>query len=60
MQLIDSTAVGVYLAFAGLAVTVGFVVLLAVLPLVLRHTRLDRLGRRESIPAYYGRLHFAH
>ena len=37
------------------------VVLAAVaLPAVLRGTRRDRQVRHESIPAYYGRLHFAH
>jgi hypothetical protein len=29
-------------------------------PAHLRETRSDRKARRESIPAYYGLLHFAH
>ena len=33
---------------------------LAVAPVALRETRNDRMARRESIPTYYGRLHFAH
>ena len=34
--------------------------LLAVAPATLRETRRDRKARHESIPTYYGRLHFAH
>jgi hypothetical protein len=30
------------------------------LPATLRVTRSDRQARHESIPTYYGRLHFAH
>ena len=60
MQLFDSTAAGLYLAFAGPVIVLGLVVVLAVAPLALRETRSDRRSRHESIPAYYGRLHFAH
>lgn len=60
MQLFDSTAAGLYLAFAGTVIVLGLVVVLAVAPLALRETRSDRRSRHESIPAYYGRLHFAH
>ena len=60
MQLFDSTAAGLYLAFAGTVIVLGLVVALAVAPVALRESRTDRRSRRESIPTYYGRLHFAH
>ncbi|HYJ26600.1 MAG TPA: hypothetical protein VEW73_02725 [Nocardioides sp.] len=60
MQLLDSTAAGLYLAFAGTVIVLGLVLVLAAAPVALRETRSDRKARRESIPAYYGRLHFAH
>lgn len=60
MQLFDSTAAGLYLAFAGTVIVLGLVLVLAVAPVALREARSDRKARRESIPAYYGRLHFAH
>ena len=60
MQLLDSTAAGLYLAFAGTVIVLGLVLVLAAAPLVLRESRSDRRSRRESIPTYYGRLHFAH
>jgi hypothetical protein len=59
MQLLDSTAAGLYLAFAGTVIVLGLVLALAVAPVALRETRTDRRARRESIPTYYGRLHFA-
>jgi hypothetical protein len=59
MQLLDSTAAGLYLAFAGTVIVLGLVLALAVAPVALRETRTDRKARRESIPTYYGRLHFA-
>jgi len=59
MQLLDSTAAGLYLAFAGTVIILGLVLALAVAPVALRETRTDRKARRESIPTYYGRLHFA-
>ena len=60
MQLFDSTAAGLYLAFAGTVIVLGLVVALAVAPVALRESRTDRRSRRESFPTYYGRLHFAH
>ena len=60
MQLFASTAVSPYLTFVGVVLVLGLVALLAVAPLALRETRRDRVARRESIPTYYGRLHFAH
>lgn len=60
MQLLDSTAAGLYLAFVGTVIVLGLVLVLAVAPVALRETRGDRKARRESIPEYYGRLHFAH
>ena len=60
MQLFDSTAAGLYLAFAGTVIVLGLVVALAVAPVALRESRTDRMSLRESIPTYYGRLHFAH
>ncbi|MGF9754153.1 hypothetical protein AAII07_03045 [Microvirga sp. 0TCS3.31] len=59
MQLFDSTAAGLYLAFVGTVMVLGLVLALAVAPVALRETRTDRKARRESIPTYYGRLHFA-
>jgi hypothetical protein len=59
MQLFDSTAAGLYLAFVGTVIVLGLVLALAVAPVALRETRTDRKARRESIPTYYGRLHFA-
>ena len=60
VQLFATSAVAPYLAFVGMVLLVGLVTLLAVAPLALRETRRDRRARRESIPTYYGRLHFAH
>ncbi len=59
MQLLDSTAAGLYLAFAGTVIVLGLVLVLAVAPVALRESRSDRKARHESIPTYYGRLHFA-
>ena len=59
MQLLDSTAAGLYLAFVGTVIVLGLALALAVAPVALRETRTDRKARRESIPTYYGRLHFA-
>jgi hypothetical protein len=60
MQLFDLSAPALYLSFAGVALLVGLIATLAVAPVALRETRRDRQARRESIPTYYGRLHFAH
>lgn len=60
MQLIDPTAALTLLLVAGIAALTAVMLAAAVLPSTLRATRRDRKARRESIPAYYGRLHFAH
>ena len=60
MQIIDSTAALTLLVITGIAALAAVVMALAVLPGTLRVTRSDRMARHESIPAYYGRLHFAH
>jgi hypothetical protein len=60
MQMIDPTPITTFLIFASAVLAVGLVATIAGLTLVLRETRHDRQQRHESIPAYYGRLHFAH
>jgi hypothetical protein len=60
MQLIDPTAVTFLLVVVGIAALAAVVLAAVALPATLRVTRRDRRARRESIPAYYGRLHFAH
>jgi hypothetical protein len=60
MQLIDPTAVTVLLVVVGVTALVVVGLLAASLVVGVRGARRDRLARHESIPAYYGRLHFAH
>ncbi|MBD3948082.1 hypothetical protein [Nocardioides ganghwensis] len=60
MQLLASTALAPYLSFVGVVLLVGLVTVLAVAPVAVREARRDRRARHESIPTYYGRLHFAH
>jgi hypothetical protein len=60
MQLIDPTAVTLFLVVVGIAALAAVALAAVALPATLRVTRTDRRARRESIPAYYGRLHFAH
>lgn len=60
MQLIDPAAVITLLVVVGIAAVAAIAMAAVVLPATLRVTREDRQARRESIPAYYGRLHFAH
>jgi hypothetical protein len=60
MQLLDPTAVITLLVVVGLAALAAVVLAVVALPSTLRETRQDRQARSESIPAYYGRLHFAH
>ena len=60
MQLIDPTAVIALLVLVGIAALAAVALALVVVPAALRETRSDRIVRRESIPTYYGRLHFAH
>lgn len=59
MQLLDPTPVIIFLVVVGLAAVAAIVLAAIALPAVLRDTRTDRRARQESIPAYYGRLHFA-
>lgn len=60
MQLIDPTAVLTLLVVVGVAVLAAVVMAAVALPSTLSVTRRERKSRHESIPAYYGRLHFAH
>lgn len=59
MQLLDPTAVILFLVVVALVAVAATVLAAVALPAVLRETRTDRRARRESIPTYYGRLHFA-
>lgn len=59
MQLIDPTAVLALLVVVGIAALAAVAMAAAVLPSTLRATRRDRRARHESIPTYYGKLHFA-
>ena len=59
MQLLDPAAVITLLALVGVAVLAALVLAAVALPATLRETRTDRHRRHESIPTYYGRLHFA-
>lgn len=60
MQLIDPTATLVLMVIVGIAALAAVVLAAVALPATLTVTRRERLRRQESIPAYYGRLHFAH
>jgi hypothetical protein len=60
MQLLDPTAVIALLVVVGLAALVTLGLVAVALPTALRATHEDRVSRRESIPTYYGRMHFAH
>jgi hypothetical protein len=60
MQLLDPAAVTFLLVVVGIAALAAVTLAAVALPATLRVARLDRRTRRESIPAYYGRLHFAH
>ncbi|MDR7255289.1 hypothetical protein J2X46_004291 [Nocardioides sp. BE266] len=59
MQLIDPTAVITLLVAVGIAALAALTMAAVALPSTLRVTRKDRQARHESIPAYYGKLHFA-
>ena len=59
MQIIDPTAVITLLVVTGIAALTAVVLTALALPTTLRLTRRDRMARHESIPTYYGRLHFA-
>jgi len=60
MQLLDPTAVTALLVVVGTAALAAVALAAIALPATFRVTRRDRMDRHESIPAYYGRLHFAH
>jgi len=60
MNMIDPTPITTFLVFASAVLAVGFLALVACLTVGLRETRHDRQQRSETIPTYYGRLHFAH
>ena len=60
MQLIDPVAAITLLVVVAIAALAAVAMAAVVLPSTLSVTRRDRKARRESIPAYYGRLHFAH
>ena len=60
MEILDPTVVIPLLVVVGVAALAAVVLAAVAVPAALRETRLDRQARHESIPAYYGRLHFAH
>ena len=60
MQLIDPAAVIALVVLTGIAALTAVALAAVALPATFRVTRRDRMARRESIPTYYGRLHFAH
>jgi hypothetical protein len=60
MQILDPTAAIFLVVLVGVAALAAVVLALVAVPPALRETRSDRVARRESIPTYYGRLHFAH
>ena len=60
MQLLDPTVVIALLVVVGIAALAAVALAAVAVPATLRETRSDRKARRESIPTYYGRLHFAH
>ena len=59
MQLIDPAAAIALMTLVGVTVLAAVVLAAVALPATLRETRTDRQARHESIPTYYGRLHFA-
>jgi hypothetical protein len=60
MQIIDPAAAIALMVLVGVAALAAVTLSLVAVPAALRETRGDRIARRESIPTYYGRLHFAH
>ena len=60
MEILDPTVVIPLLVVVGVAALAAVVLAAVAVPAALRETRLDRRARRETIPTYYGRLHFAH
>ena len=59
MQLFDPAVAIALLVLVGIAALAAVVLAAVAIPAALRETRSDRQTRRESIPTYYGRLHFA-
>ena len=59
MQLIDPTAAIALLVLVGTVALAAVALAAVAVPATLRETRSDRMARHESIPTYYGRLHFA-
>ena len=59
MQLLDTHVVTMLLVLVGLAASVSVALIATVAFRALSITRRDRVARHESIPTYYGRLHFA-
>lgn len=59
MQLIDTHVITTLLVLVGLAATISVALIATVAYRALSITRSDRVARHESIPTYYGRLHFA-
>ncbi|PKH44387.1 hypothetical protein SAMN05192575_102460 [Nocardioides alpinus] len=59
MQIFDPTAAIALLVVVVIAALAAVALAAVALPSTLRVTRRDRQARHESIPAYYGRLHFA-
>lgn len=59
MQFIDPAAALTFLVIVGIAALAAVAMAVATLPATLAVTRRERLRRHESIPTYYGRLHFA-
>lgn len=59
MQVLDPTPIAALLTLAGVVFAVGLAAFFAGMTVALQDSRRDRFARRESIPMYYGRLHFA-
>ena len=60
MQIIDPAAALTLLVIVGIAAVAAVAMAAGAFTSALAGTRRDRRARHESIPAYYGRLHFAH
>jgi hypothetical protein len=60
MQILDPAAAYTLLVVVVTAALAAVVLLAGAVTVGLRTARRDRIARRESIPTYYGRLHFAH
>lgn len=48
------------ISIVGVAAVAGVVLSVVGAVVFVTQNRPERISRRESIPAYYGRLHFAH